>query len=608
MSSIVDKKLRFKAVDNVSGVVDRLSSKFPKLTKNAIKSQRAFERVQKSSAKMRQNLSRVGNGMKSTGLAMTMGLTLPIAAFGASAFKTAATFDKSMNKVQALTGASEKSLKSMREEAKRLGSTTAFSASQAGDAMAFFGQAGFNTNEILKATGPTLALAAASSTDLATTADIASNIMGGFNIKASEMGRVADVLALATAKGNINLSMMGETFKDAAPVALKYGSSLEEVSALTAKLGDAGIQGSKAGTTLKNMFLKITAAGPRAQKILKALGVQAIDPATGKMRKMTDILVMMNKGFKSKNVGEAKKLAILNEIFGKRAIAGAGVLLNAVQQMDPATGKVTNAVADLEKKLKGSTGAAKEMQKTMQKGLPGAIASVKSAFEGFQIAFMDSGIKEFIADIINGIAKFFRWMSKLNPTLLKWGGIIAAVVAVMGPLVLIMGTIIAALPMLITGFEALAVIFPIMQAGLAPTLLLFAKFALVAGAIAFVAFSIIKNWEPIKNFFADLFTSPIQQIKDMIFWLGKISGISSLLGIGDDTDEKLKAQGFKFQGEPAGDPTKSEELTKKNSEFLLRKQQASVDVKFSNMPKDTRVMSEDRESILNIDTGLMGAI
>lgn len=607
-----DSRINFKAIDNVSGVVEKISNKFPKLTKVAKRSSTAFDRIDKSSAKLKNNLSRLGGGMKSVGSAMTAGLTLPIVAFGAKAFEVSKVFDTSMNKVKALTGANEMQLASLRKEAKKLGSTTSFSASQAADAMAFFGQAGWDTNQILKATAPTLALAAASGTDLARTADIMSNVMGGFNLEAEEAARVSDVLAKATAKGNINMEMIGESMKDAAPVAQKYGASIEEVSALTAKLGDAGIQGSKAGTTLKNMFLKLTTPSAKAGKILNALGVKTIDPATGKMRKMTDVLVDMNQAFKSKGVTEAQRLAILNEVFGKRAIAGAGVLINAVQKIDPATGKIVNTVAQLEKGLENATGTAKNMEQTMLKGLPGAVATLKSAFEGMMIAIMDSGLSDFLAKIIHKIAAFFQWISTLNPTLLKWGAIIAGIVAIVGPLIGVLGVVISFLPMLITGFNTLLVILPILKAGMFALMLPFIKFiaigALIVGAIVLIR----NNWETLVGWFTkgiDVIGNLLKKIDSFLGVTKKISAIGSFFGLGDDEDQPQAqqtagSQKFTAQGEETG----SKELTKKNFDYVQRKQQASVDVKFSNMPKETQVMSEDREGILNIDTGMMGAI
>ena len=174
-----------------------------------------------------------------------------------------------------------------------------------------------------------------------------------------------------------------------------------------------------------------------------------------------------------------------------------------------------------------------------------------------------------------------------------------------------MGGIVSALPFLINGFTALSVIFPVLQAGLLPVILLMGKFLLIAGLIGTAAVMIMNNWKPIKQFFIDLFTSPLQQLKDMVDWASKLAGFGSVFGVdSDDVDEKLKAQGFKFQaaGEPTGSATGSRELTKKSNEFKQRQIGGAIDVKFSNMPKDTRVITDDKESILNVSTGMMGAI
>lgn len=609
---IEDKKLRFSAIDNVSSVVDRISSKFPNMTSAVKKTQAQMDRMGESSKKLNKNLSNIGSGMKSVGAGMTASLTLPIVAFGASAFKTTQNFDKSMNKVKALTGATGDAIAALEAEALKLGSTTSFSASQAADAMAFFGQAGWDTNQILAATGPTLDLAAASGTDLAMTADIMSNVMGGFNIKATEAAKVSDILAKATAKGNINMEMIGETMKDAAPVAEKWGASLTEVAALTAKLGDAGIQGSKAGTTLKNMFLNLASPTAQVKKVMQGLGVNVVDPATGKLRKMTDVLVDMNKAFKSKGINDAQKLSILNEVFGARAIAGAGVLINAVETMDQATGKTVNSIADLEMGLENSVGHAKNMADTMLENLPGAVTNFQSAWEGLQLAIMKSGLSEFLASVINKITSLFQWIINLNPTILKWAAILAGVVAVIGPLIAAMGIVISFLPMLINGFNALLVILPIIKGAVFALSLPFLKFiaigALVVGAITLIA----SNWD----YLVDKFKTGIDFISNLLSPLtdkigAAVSSLGSFFGLKGSSNEETRPtlgrrENISFT--PGGDETGSSELTKKNFEFLSRKQQASVDVKFSNLPKETRVMTDDRFSILNVDTGMMGAI
>lgn len=606
MANEAESKLKLSAIDKMSRVVDNISKRFPKLTKNVKDSARGFQVAQKRSEKYTKAMSKMGSKMKNVGSKMTLGLTVPIVAFGALALKTGTDFQKSMNRVESLTGSTGKELDKMRKQAMKLGSTTEFSATQAGDAMAFFGQAGFDANEIMAATPATLALASASQTDLATTADILSNVMGGFNIKAEEAGRVSDVLAITTAKGNVNMLQLSETMKDAAPVALKFGASIEETSALTAKLGDAGIQGSKAGTTLKNMFLKLASPTERIKKIMGALGVKVVDPVTGKMRKMTDILVDMNKSFGAKNIKGAKKLAILNEIFGKRAIAGAGVLLDAVSKVDATTG--VNSVAALTKEIENSNGAAERMQKINQKGLPGAFKGLASSFEGVQLAMLDmkfggEKLSTIIEKLVNKVTKFFQSLSTGNSTMLKWIVVIGGVLAVLGPMIATLGILLTIIPSMVTGFNLLAAGFGLLKAATIGANVALLPYIVAIGLLATAAFLIMKNWKPIKQFFADLFTSPLENIKDMVKWMGQLPGLNKLFG--DDTDKKLSAQGFKIK-EAGGEDAGSRVAVKESAQNKLRQKKAMVDINFANKPKDTRVTASDKDSIIGDLTGLMG--
>lgn len=612
MPSNIGLKMRLGAVDKMSSVFSKSTKSIRRLSVATQKATRKFKIMQGQSEKLRKSLSKTGGKMKSIGGQMTIGLTAPILGIGAAIVKTSTDFQAGMNKVEALTGATGKSLDDMRKLARKLGRDTKFSAGEAADAMSFLGMAGFNTNEILKATPAILNLAASSNTDLARSADIASNIMGAFNIEAGQAGRVADVLAKTTASSNTNMEQMAEAMKDAGPIALKYGASIEQTSALIGKLGDAGIQGSKAGTTLKNMFLKISAPTKSVQKLLGSLGVNAVDPLTKKLRPMTDVLRDLNKGFKDKGLTQAKKLAVLERVFGKRAIAGAGVLLEAVDKIDPITGKATNAVVELEKKLNKANGTAARMAKTMQKGLPGALARLKSSTEDMLLSFGFKGGFAGVAEAVIGkLISLTNWISGFSGATLKTIAVVAGLVAVVGPLLAGFGMFLTVLPSIITGWNIIkASMIGAKIAAIGFNLSMLPVIATV-GLLATAAFMVWDNWKPIKAFFSDFFTSPLQQIKDMIGFAGKLAGISNLFGFGDDTDEKLKAQGFKIggpSGEAKGKALGANKVTKQSNDFKLRQQKSQVDINFANMPKNTAVATEDKGNILNISgTGLMGA-
>tara|TARA_Y100000310_G_scaffold243676_1_gene248264 strand:- start:31668 stop:33506 length:1839 start_codon:yes stop_codon:yes gene_type:complete len=610
MAKTAEGKLRLKAVDNMSRVIDKVTQKVPRLTKNVKKMSTAWKLAQRRTESFAKTSKKVGRGMKNAGGAMTKGITAPVAAFGALTVRTAVNFEKSMNKVSALTGSTGKDLESMRKLAMQLGSSTAFSASEAADAMAFFGQAGFDANEILSATPATLSLAAAAGHDLAGTADILSNIMGGFGIAARDAGKAADVLAFTAAKGNVNLEMLGETFKDAGPAAFAAGNSFNTVAAMAAKLGDAGIQGSKAGTTLKQMFNVLSGPTTRVKKILSELGVNAVDPVTGKLRDMSHILVDLNKGFQSKGITGAKKLAVLNEVFGARAVAGSAVLLDAVTKLDPATGKAVNTVEELAKAMdKKGAGAAKRMADTMQKGLGGAFTSLGSAFEGVQLAIMEldfggKTLQQRVVDLVGKITKFFQSLSTTNKSLLKTIVAIAGVLAVVGPMLVAFGGFLTVLPFMVTGFKTMVMLFGMLKLAAAGALVPLLPYIAAIGLLATAAYMVYKEWKPIKQFFIDFFNDPLEQVKELFKWIGKISGISSLLGLGgNDVDEQLKSQGFKIQEQ--GQATGAKRALEKSTENKKRDQKAFLDVKFSNMPKGTVVAAEDRESLIGNLTGDM---
>ena len=111
--------------------------------------------------------------------------------------KAAMDFEQGMAEVGAITRANDADMVRLTENAREMGRTTKFSATQAAQGQKFLAMAGFKTNQIIHSMPGMLDLAAASGMDLGRTADIASNILTGFGMEASDMTRVANVMALA---------------------------------------------------------------------------------------------------------------------------------------------------------------------------------------------------------------------------------------------------------------------------------------------------------------------------------------------------------------------------------------------------------------------------
>jgi TP901 family phage tail tape measure protein len=300
------------------------------------------------------------------------------AAIGAglvSSVRVAMDFEKSMSAVAAKTQAGQADMAKLTELAKDLGRSTQFSAKEVADGMDFLAMAGFKVNDVLTAMPGLLDLAAAGNLDLASTADIVSNILGGMNMEAAETGRVSDVLAKAATSSNVSVGMLGETFKFVAPVAAQAGAGLEDVAAAAGLLGDAGIQGSEAGTGLRSVLLRLAAPPTEAAKALERLGVSTKD-ASGNMRPFGEILADVDHSMKDLNLGSAEQIEIQNALFGKTAIASGAILQQAA-----ANGELSAKT----KELMESQGAAAEMAEIMNDNLAGAFKRLQSAIEGFQI-------------------------------------------------------------------------------------------------------------------------------------------------------------------------------------------------------------------------------
>src|SRR5699024_11844849 len=119
----------------------------------------------------------------------------------------------SLHDALTISGATGSQMQILRDQAKDMGMTTRFSATEAAEGQEMLARAGFSTNEIVSALPPVLDLAAAGAVDLGDAADITSNILSGFGMEATETARVADILAQASADSNTDVQGLGEAFK-----------------------------------------------------------------------------------------------------------------------------------------------------------------------------------------------------------------------------------------------------------------------------------------------------------------------------------------------------------------------------------------------------------
>lgn len=413
---------------------------------------------------LKNSLQKTGDRLKSVGTTMSASLTAPIVGLGTAVVMTGANFEEAMSKVQAVTGASGKELEQLEAKARELGATTKFSATEAAEAMGYLGMAGFDTNQIMDSMADVLNLAAAGALDLGRAADISSNIMSAFGIEAAEMGRVADVMASAAANANTDIEQLGTAMSYVGPIAGSMGVSLEESTAAIMKMSDAGIQGEKAGTALRGIIASLAQPTGQTAEKLQELGLSAED-VNPKTKSLAEILETLEKAGMSS--------ADAMELVGVEAGPGLAVLL---EQGSSALKGQTTA-------LQEADGAAAQMAETMSDNTKGSFKELMSMLQELSLQFYDA-LKPALAVVIDWLKQLTTWFQQLSPQMKTAIVVIGAIVAAIGPLLIVAGLVVNAISALIPVFGAL--MGPI-------GLVIIAIIALVA-----VGIYLWKNWDKIK--------------------------------------------------------------------------------------------------------------
>jgi len=433
---------------------------------------------------------------------------------GANIMREGLSFEQTISKVQALTGLETNSdeLKALRQQARDLGASTMFTATEAAQGQAFLGMAGFKPQDIMAAMPGVLDVAKAGDLGIAETADIASNILTGFNLSSSDMTRVGDVLTSTFTRSNTTMQMLGETMKYVAPNAAAYGQSLETVAAAAGILGNAGIQASMGGTALRSILGRLAAPPKAAAEALDKLNIQVAD-AQGNMRDLPDILEEIHE--KTKMMGNIEKGALLKDIAGERAVASMTVLVDR---------SGTGELRDFIQKTQADDGAARRKAEDMANNLAGDLDRLFSAWADVKIELFDTnnGAMRSTVQMLTGIVNAIGAWAKRNPKLVATISKVIAIIGILAGAISGIALSLAAIlvPMAAVKFAAITLgikmggAFTVLRSALSMVLTLVrtigvalaaSPIGIAVAAIATTALLIYRYWQPIRAFFRGVF-------------------------------------------------------------------------------------------------------
>ena len=435
--------------------------KYDALQREIIETEQELKRLQEQAIESNAALARieeVGDKLQTAGDKISgageklLPVTAAVAGLGTAAVKTTADFDTSMSQVQAtmgitkdamseLNGESVNTVEALRDLAKQMGSETAFSASECADAMNYLALAGYDTQEIYDTLPTVLNLAAAGGIDLASASDMVTDAMSALGMETREADTMVDQMSKTASTTNTSVAQLGEAILTIGATARTVKGGTAELNTALGILANNGIKGAEGGTHLRNVILALQSPTDKAAACMESLGVEVYD-SEGNMRSLNDILGDLNTSMD--RMTSAEKQNIISSIFNKTDLAAVNSLLS----------NTGDSWDSLQQSITESGGAAQQMADTQLDNLSGQITILKSALEGLAISF-----GEILMPKIRAAAKKIQeFMDKLNgmndeqkETVVK----IAAVVAAIGPMLILFGKVTSTVGTAMKGFSGL---------------------------------------------------------------------------------------------------------------------------------------------------------
>ena len=466
----------------------------------------------------------IGSSVAGLGVGMSAALTAPITKAFKDTYNAGVGFNSQMSRVFAIRGLNDEAtfnisggiydgvdaMKALEQEALRMAAQSKFSTEESGKAFEYMAMAGWDVNNMLSGLEPIMNLAIASGNELGSVSDIVTDAMTAFGMSADGVTRVlkdgkfvdvnnvehfSDVLAATSTNANTNVAIMGETFKYVAAQAGAMGYSIDDMAIGIGLMANAGVKGSQAGTSLKNILTNMAKPTKQVAAAIDKLGIR-LDDGNGNMLSFRDIMKDLRQGFGGLKISSeeltkqsaeldaklangsiteeeyAEQTAELMEraygaegamkaeaaaaLAGKYGMSG---LLSIVSASEEDFNKLINAVDN-------ATGATEQMADTMSDNAEGDVMRLSSAINVLETDFwrlVDSGFRDVIQNTTELINKFMALDDATKEDVIRF----AALAAVSGPVLIAAGKLIQAIPGITSAIMSLATPLGVTTLGLA---------------------------------------------------------------------------------------------------------------------------------------------
>lgn len=246
--------------------------------------------------------------------------------FAAGSVEVGQTFDKSMSQVAATMGVTVDEVQELRDFAQEMGASTAFSASQAADALNYMALAGYDAEKSMEMLPTVLDLAAAGDIELARASDMVTDAASALGLTTEETAEMVDKMAQASSKSNTSVAQLGDAILTVGGTAKNLTGGTTELATALGIMADSSIKGAEGGTHLRNILLALNPTTKDAIEAFEELGINAYD-AEGNLRPLNDTFSELS--VRLQDYTDQEKQDLLTKMFNKTDLAAVDSLLTA---------------------------------------------------------------------------------------------------------------------------------------------------------------------------------------------------------------------------------------------------------------------------------------
>lgn len=480
--------------------VDHASAEYQELEREIVRAEAEQKRFEKelrqlSSVKLTalgEQFKQIGSKMTEAGKSMSMYVTAPLVAVGAAGAKSFAEVDKTMQLTNSTMGNTAEQAEMLNKAMKDAAANSTYGMSDAATATLNFARAGLSAEEAASALAPAMNLAAGEGGNLDTVSGGLVATINGFGGSFDEAAQYADVFANACNNSALDIDSLSESMSVAAPIFSAAGYKVNDAALYMGVMANKGIEANVAANSLKTGFARLVGGSADVQKQLDALGVSIVN-ADGSMKDTVTIQKELHEAFAG--LSESEQIAAASTIFGKNQMSNWLALINTAP----------SEVDALSKSLE-TEGTTADMANAMMSGFGGSLEKLKSSVD-VAATSLGEALAPIILKVAEGIQKLVDWFNSLSPTAQRIIAVIGAIVAAIGPLLVIGGT-------LMTGLGNIMIYGPMimgMLAGIGPAIAGIAAPVAIAigviGALVIAGVGLYKNWDNIKAFALNLWNS-----------------------------------------------------------------------------------------------------